>query len=222
MAVTIIRTIVLYVFIVFAVRLMGKRQISDLQTTELVVTLIIADIAAIPMENTSQPLLSGIVPTMIIVCCEITASVCMMKFGKFRKIICGSPVMVIEDGKLLQDKMKNLRLTTEDLCVQLRQQGVFSLDEVQYCIVETNGKLSVLKMPEKRNPTAQDMNIAIPDKGIEAVVINDGEFLMNSIKLCKTSVEELNNILNRNNTSAKEIFIMTYNRSGSYKIIKKQ
>lgn len=222
MLITIIRTVILYIFIIFAVRLMGKRQISDMQTSELVVTLIIADIAAIPMESTSTSLLSGIVPTVILVGCEIIASVAMMKWGKFRKVMCGSPVMVIEDGKILQDKMKSLRITTEDLCVQLRQQGVFSLDDVQYCIAETNGKLSVLEKPEKRTPAAQDMDIKIDDTGIESVVISDGEILNNSIKLCNTDTKTILKLLSKNKVELKDVFIMTYNRKGEYKIIRKQ
>ncbi len=221
MIVTIIRTIILYFFIVFAVRVMGKRQISEMQASELVITLVIAEIASIPMESTSIPLTSGIVPTLILVGCEILASAGMLKWNKFRKVMCGNPVMVIKDGEILQDKMRSLRLTTEDLCVQLRQQGVFSINDVQYCIAETNGKISVLAKPDKRQPTAGDMNIYIEDTGIEVVIINDGKILSNSIKLCETNEDKIMNIINKNKLSIKDIFIMTMNRSGSYKIIRK-
>ena len=105
MLISIIRTILLYVFIILAVRLMGKRQISDLQPSELVITLVISDIAAIPMQNTSQPLLSGIVPVLVLVALEIAASIFMMKNSTFRKLICGSPIVVIRDGELLQNQM---------------------------------------------------------------------------------------------------------------------
>lgn len=221
MLITIIRTIILYIFIVFSVRVMGKRQISEMQASELVITLVIAEIASIPMENISLPLISGIVPTLILVGCEILASVGMLKWSKFRRIMCGNPVMVIKDGEILQDKMKSLRLTTEDLCVQLRQQGVFSINDVQYCIAETNGKISVLEKPNKRKPTADDMNIYIEDNGIEVVIINDGEILSNSVKLCETKEEIVLDIVNKNKLSIKDIFIMTMDRKGNYKIIRK-
>ncbi len=221
MFITIIRTIILYMLIIFAVRIMGKRQLSELQPSELVVTLIIADIASIPMEDNSRPLLSGLIPMLIIVALEITVSVLMMKIPRFRKIVCGSPVMIIEDGKLLQKEMKRLRITTEDLCVQLRQQGVFSIDDVEYCIAETNGNLSVLQKPQKRNPTAEDMKIKIEDNGIETVIINDGEFLNNSIRLSGTNIKQINKILKKEKADLKDIFIMTFDRSGNYKIIKK-
>jgi len=151
MTITVIRTVLLYVFVIFAIRIMGKRQLSDMQTSELVVTMIIADIAAIPMQNTSQPLLSGIVPVMILICIEIAISLMMMKIPKFRNLICGRPVIIIDNGRLRQGMLKALRLSTEDLSVLLRQEGVFSFKDVQYCIMETNGKISVMLKPEKRN-----------------------------------------------------------------------
>jgi uncharacterized membrane protein YcaP (DUF421 family) len=200
---------------------MGKRQISDLQPSELVVTLLIADLASLPMENNDKPILSGIIPTLILVSCEILVSVFMMKNSFFRKLICGSPVMVIENGKILRDKMMSLRITTEDLCVQLRQLGVFSLEDVEYCIVETNGKLSVLQKPEKRNPTAEDMAVNIKDDGLEVVVINDGKYLNSSMKINNTSVKEIEKIINKEKIRLSDIFIMTFNKNGEYNIIKK-
>ena len=200
---------------------MGKRQLSDLQPSELVVTLLIADLASLPMENTEKPMLSGIVPTLILVACEIAVSVFMMKNSFFRRLICGNPVMVIEDGKILRDKMSSLRITTEDLCVQLRQQGIFSLEDVEYCIVETNGKLSVLQKPQKRTPSAEDFNIKPEDTGIEVVVINDGEYLESSMKLNNTDKNKIRSILNKEKTDLKDVFIMTYNKNGDYNIIKK-
>ena len=127
MLISIIRTILLYAFVILAVRLMGKRQMSDMQPSELVITMIVSDIASIPMQNTSQPLLSGVIPVAILVALEITASIIMMKWSGFRSLVCGKPVIVIKDGRILQSAMKKLRLTTEDLSVRLRQQGIFSI-----------------------------------------------------------------------------------------------
>ena len=132
MLISIIRTILLYAFVILAVRLMGKRQMSDMQPSELVITMIVSDIASIPMQNTSQPLLSGVIPVAILVALEITASIIMMKWSGFRSLVCGKPVIVIKDGRILQSAMKKLRLTTEDLSVRLRQQGIFSIEDVQY------------------------------------------------------------------------------------------
>lgn len=221
MLITIIRTVMLYFFIIIAVRLMGKRQLSELQPSELVITLIIADIASLPMENTDKPMISGIIPMLILVACEIVISVFMMKNSFFRKLICGSPVTIIENGNIKRDNMARLRLTTEDLYIQLRQQGIFSISDIEYCIVETNGKLSVLLKPEKRTPAAEDFNMKVKDSGIEVVVINDGEFLESSMELNNTTKKEIKKILEKEKTQIKDIFIMTYNKNGDYNIIKK-
>lgn len=219
MIISIIRTILLYAFVVIAVRLMGKRQISEMQPSELVITLIVSEIAAIPMQNTSQPLLSGVVPVLVLVALEIAASVFMMKSGKFRKLMCGSPIVVIRDGEILQNEMRRLRLTTEDLCVQLRQQNVFSIEDVQYCIVETTGKVSVLEKPQSRQPSAKDLGVEIRDNKIETVVVNDGKILDNSLDLCGKNKDDVYNILKSENTKLKDVFLMTLDALGRYNIV---
>ena len=153
MFISAVRSALIYVFIIAAMRIMGTRQISDMQTSELVITLIISDIAAIPLQNTSQPLLSGIIPILVLMSMEIIFSVIMLKKSKFRKLICGSPVLLIEDGKLLESQMKRLRISTEDLCAQLRQLNIFSLNEVQYCIAATNCSINVMQKHYYRNST---------------------------------------------------------------------
>lgn len=222
MIISIIRTVILYAFVVFSVRIMGKRQISDMQPSELVITLIISEIAAIPMQNTSQPLISGVIPVLVLVALEIIASVIMMKSGKFRKLVCGSPIVVIRDGEILQNEMRRLRLTTEDLCVQLRQQNIFSIEDVQYCIVETNGKVSVLEKPQSRQPSAKDFGIEISDNKIETVVVSDGQILDNSLKLCRKSKNDVIEILKKENTKLSDVFIMTLDALGKYNIVWKE
>ena len=169
MLISIIRTVILYIFIMFSLRVMGKRQLSEMQTSELVITLLISDIAVMPMQN----------------------------------------------------QLRKLRMTTEDLCVQLRQQGIFSLEDVQYCIVETNGDVSVLEKPEKRTPSAEDLGIEIPDTGIEAVVINDSRYLSNSLELCNLDTKWVDKILKQNHIKLEDVFIMTANRKKEYNIIRR-
>lgn len=222
MLISIIRTIVLYAFIIFAIRLMGKRQISDMQPSELVVTMVISDIASLPMQNTSQPLLSGVIPVLVLVAMEVAVSVLMMKSRRFRKLICGSPVVIIADGKLLQNNLKRLRLTVDDLIAQLRQQDVFSLGDVQYCIMETNGTLSVLEKPEKRVPNAGESGVEIPDNKLETVVVSDGAIIDSSVNMLPNGEKQVRNILKKNQTDLKNVFIMTLDGSGAYTIIKKE
>lgn len=222
MFISAVRSALIYVFIIAAMRIMGKRQISDMQTSELVITLIISDIAAIPLQNTSQPLLSGIIPILVLMSMEIIFSVIMLKKSKFRKLICGSPVLLVEDGKLLESQMKRLRISTEDLCAQLRQLNVFSLNEVQYCIAETNGSISVLQKPPYRTPTCAQAKIKTKDDGIEAVVINDGEILSNSLKLCGLNEEILLKRLSELKLRKDDIFILTADKKKITSIILKE
>ena len=221
MLISIIRTIVLYAFVIFAIRIMGKRQISDMQPSELVATLIISNIASLPMQNTSQPFFSGVIPLVILVALEIITSAFMLKHSKFRRLVCGNPIVVIRDGVILQNQMRRLRLSNEDLFTQLRQQDVFNIEDIQYCIVETNGSISVLKKPEKRQPTAENLNIQIQDKKIQAVVINDGEILDNSLDLCQKDENYIYKILKKENKKVSDIFIMTLDGIGNYNIILK-
>ena len=221
MVISVIRTGLMYIFVIFAIRIMGKRQLSDMQTSELVVTMIIADIASIPMQNTSQPLLSGIVPVLILISGEIFLSVLMMKIPAVRNLLCGRPEIIIENGRLKQTMLRKLRLTTEDLSVLLRQQGVFAIEDVQFCIIETNGQISVLLKPEKRNPTMEDMGLPAKDTGIEAVIISDGELLSRSMALCDIDEIWIKKTLAKENIRIEQVMLMTANRLKEYNIIRK-
>ena len=221
MIITVIRTILLYIFVVSAIRIMGKRQLSDMQTSELVITMIIADIASIPMQNTSQPLLTGIVPVIMLVCLEIIISILMQKIPTVRNLVCGKPQIIIDNGKLDQKMLKALRLTTEDLSVLLRQEGIFSITEVQYCIIETNGRISVMLKPEKRTPTNEDLLLPTKDTGIDAVIISDGEYLYRSMKLCEVDKKWVDKTLKREKLKAEDVMIMTANKLKEYNIIRK-
>ena len=145
----------------------------------------------------------------------------MLKNSKFRRLVCGNPIVVIRDGVILQNQMRRLRLSNEDLFTQLRQQDVFNIEDIQYCIVETNGSISVLKKPEKRQPTAENLNIQIQDKKIQAVVINDGEILDNSLDLCQKDENYIYKILKKEKKKVSDIFIMTLDGIGNYNIILK-
>ena len=221
MIITVIRTVLLYIFVIGAIRIMGKRQISDMQTSELVITMIIADIAAIPMQNTSQPLLSGLVPILMLISLEIIISILMLRLPNLRNLVCGKPVVIIENGKLNSRMLQALRLSTEDLSVLLRQQGVFDITDVQYCIMETNGQISLMLKPQKRTPTAEALNLPIRDTGIEAVIISDGQYLYRSMKLCDIDKDWIDSVLKKEKTELDDIMIMTANRLKEYSIIRK-
>ena len=221
MIISFVRTVLLYIVILLAVRLMGKRQISELQTSELVVTLLISDIAAIPMQDTGQPLASGFIPIAVLVMCEIAISVFMLKSGKFRRLVCGKPIVIIDNGKIQQQEMSRLRLSIEDLFEELREKDVFSINDVAWAIMETNGKLSIIKKPEKDLPTNQLLGLSPPDTGMEVVVISDGEYSNTSLQLCGKNRQWVQEILKCHGIFPQQVFIMTANSSGDYTIIPK-
>lgn len=222
MTIALIRTILLYIVVIISIRLMGKRQISELQPSELVVTLLISDIASIPMQNTAQPLLSGFLPIIILVSCELIISTVMVKNTKFRRFVCGKPVVVINDGKIQQYEMKRLRMTTEDLIEQLRQLDIFNISEVAFAIVETNGRMSVMKKPDTQPPSAKDLGVYIPNKGIDTVVVSDGEISDYSLEFLEISKDWVMEIINGQGLNLDDIFIMTANKNKEFNIIKKE
>ena len=140
---------------------MGKRQISQLQASELVATLLLSELAVLPIQEEGLPLWRGLLPMCALVLCELGASWGMLKSGRFRKLVCGSPMVVIQRGKVLQGQMRRLRMTTEDLFEQLRQTGCSNLEERGLAIVETNGMLSVIRRPEEEPVTPKELG-AVP------------------------------------------------------------
>ena len=141
----IIRTLLIYAVVIVAVRVMGKRQVSDMQTSELVVTLIISQVASLPLENPGRPLLTGLVPILVLAGVEILISLLMLKSRKARGIICGHPIVVIKDGQLVKEELRRLRISREDVYSLLRQQNYSDESGIRYAIIEPNGSLSVLQ-----------------------------------------------------------------------------
>lgn len=222
MLVSLVRTVIMYTVILAAVRIMGKRQISQLQTSELVVTFLISELAVIPIDKSAQPLSSGLVPMTALILCEILVSLLMLKSGRFRRLICGKPILVIENGKILQEQMRKLRMSTEDLFEQLRQNGVFSLEEVAYAVIETNGMMSVSRRPQDDPLTPLQAGVKVNAEPLEVVIVSDGEISYSSLSLCGKNERWLKNTLKLNGVSLPEIFIMTARRNGKYRIIKKE
>lgn len=177
MIIAFLRTIILYLLIIAGIRLMGKRQVGELEPSELVLALIIADLAAVPMQDFGIPLLSGIIPILTLLCITMIISVLTMRSVRFRAIICGRPSIIVEDGKILQKEMKRNRFTVDELMEELRMKGVTDISTVKYAILETNGQISILPRAADLPVTASQMGIETPEPGLPVVVINDGRVL---------------------------------------------
>ena len=140
-----IRTVLMYGIVTLAVRLMGKRQAGDMQTSELVIAMMISEAASLPLENPERPLLSGIIPVLMLAAIEILVSVLMVKSRRARGLICGHPIIIIRDGKIIEKETARLRLSQEDVYSLLRQQQLSDTQGIKYGIIEPNGSLSILK-----------------------------------------------------------------------------
>ena len=221
MAAALFRTVLLYGLILLAVRLMGKRQISQLQTSELVSTLLLSELAVLPIQGASEPLWRGIAPMAALVACEVAVSLGMLKGGRFRQLVCGSPVVVIRRGELLQGEMRRLRMTTEDLMEQLRQQGVFHLEDVAWAIVETNGALSVLRRPQAEAATPAQLGLKAPGAVLEVAVISDGALSRRSLALCGKDESWVRRRLAEAGLAQEEVFLMTVGTDGGWRVIQK-
>ncbi|MEE1127525.1 MAG: DUF421 domain-containing protein, partial [Acutalibacteraceae bacterium] len=145
MAVTLLRTLILYIVIMVAMRIMGKRQVGDMQPSDLVVSLLISEIAAMPIDNIDRPIVNGIIAVFLLVFLETALACISLKSGKLRRAVNGASVIIINRGKVDRSALKRLRITTDELLETLRSQGVFDISTVQYAIIEPNGQLSVLE-----------------------------------------------------------------------------
>lgn len=218
---TVIRTIILYIVVTLAIRIMGKRQIGDMQPNELVVTLLISEIAAIPLQDTEQPVFIGFVAIFVLVFLEIIISILAMKSFSVRKLLNGKSVVVIKNGVIDQRAMSSVRMTVIDLIEQLRGQDVFNIEDVAFAVLEVNGNLSVLLKKDAQTVTVKDINLNLPDDSLPLPVISDGKIIYESLRALDVSTQKLNKILKHKCTSVKQVFLMTLDRDGNHSIIKK-
>lgn len=220
MIITITRTIVLYIFVTLGIRLMGKRQIGEMQPNELVVTLLISEIAAIPLQDTSQPILNGVVAIFMLVILEIIISVITMKSLYVRKIMNGKSAVIIKNGVIDQNMMRQVRMTVLDLVELLRGQDVFDISTVAYAVLEVNGNLSVLLKSSEQPVTVKDIDIKKEKATLPLPVISDGKIIRESLDALEISEEDIKSTVKKNSTDIKDIFLMTMDRYGETSLIK--
>ncbi len=204
-----IRTIILYIFIMFGIRFMGKRQIGQLQPNELAITILMSNMATLPIENVDMPLFFGVIPICCLICLEFMVSFLGLKSKRLRSIITGRPIIIIENGKINQKAMKSLRFTNDDLMESLRGCSVFDLNSVAYAIVETNGTMSVVKKFESQNLTPKMIKLAGDKATIHLIIISDGVILYANLKRLNLSEQWLQTTIADKNLKLDQIFLMT-------------
>lgn len=216
-----IRGLIIYAVVIIAVRLMGKRQIGELQPTELVITILLSQIASVPLQSQEIPLFNTLAVIFFLVALEILCSAVNMKSKPFRTLLQGSPILIIRQGHIIRSQLKRVRYTVEDLMEALRQKDIFDINQVQYAYIETNGSLSVLLRTADTPVTVRDAKIKKEEAELPCLVISDGKIIKDEFQYCSMSAEKLKNILKKENTTVKDVFIMTAEKSGKYNIIRK-
>lgn len=222
MSVTLIRGLILYFAIIVCMRFMGKRQLGELQPTELVITILISEIVSIPMENNDTPMINSLFAVLMLVCLEIINSVIIMKSSFLRYKLQGKPAIIIRNGKLDQKKLKDLRLTADDLFDQLRQKDVFDISQVQYAILETNGTLSVMKKAEFDPPNAKDTGIKVKSDELQQLVVADGKYIKCLIKEADLKLNDIEKAIKKEKVSKADILALLMDSNGKYTLIKKE
>ena len=217
------RTLILYILIIAGVRLMGKRQVGELEPSELVLSLIIADLASVPMQDYGIPLLSGVVPILALLALTMMLSVLTMKSVRFRALLCGRPSIVVREGVPDQREMARNRLTVDELLEELRGQGYPDLSAVQYAILETNGRLSVLPFAGERPPTARELGVRARESGLPRVVVSDGRVLEDNLLALGRDLAWLREELGRRGCRGPgEVFLLLADGTGQTFLTKKE
>lgn len=214
MVTLLLRTVILFLLAIFSVRLMGKRQIGEMQPTELVVTILLSEVAAAPMQDIDMPLINSALSVLLLVALSILSSVLSMRFGRFREAFDGHPAIVINNGVLDQNKMRELRLTMQDLMSSLRQKDVFDIEQVQYAIVETNGTVSVMLKPDYTPLTSSVAGKKAPDEGLPHLVICDGKIIEKALEGADLELNILKKHLKNIGKDESEIMALTYSKNG--------
>ena len=213
------KTVAIYFFLTIIMRLMGKRQLGELDVCELVITILLSEIASIPISNPDRPLLDAIVPISVLALLEILTSILILKSTFFKRILSSKPAVIIAQGKVDFKIMKKVRISIEELISQIRQNGIYDLEEVDYAILEENGKMSIIPKSKYRQPDKIDLSIPDDGKGLMHLVISDGVINTHSLDLLGHDKKWLTSKLNRHHLSPKDVFCMTCNDAGELYII---
>lgn len=210
------RTIIVFLTLLVFMRLLGKRQLGELELNELVVSVLIANLAGLPLQDIGVPLMNGILPVIILFCCEVLISGAAMASVKLRTLVYGKPSILIENGVIRQSEMKKNRFTIDELTEELRSKNIMDLSKVKYAILETDGTLNTILQPEERPVTAGQLGIECADEPMPYIIINNGRVMSGNLKLAGRDLKWLEKELVRQGVScAGDVYLLTLSQSGS-------
>lgn len=209
------RSVILYTLILFLIRIMGKRQIGEMQPFELVITLIIADLATIPMAETALPLIQGVIPLVTLGCIHFLICWLSRKSVTFRRLFSGKPVILLDSNGIIYDNLRKVNMNFNDLLEGLHSAGYFNLEELLYVILQTNGTMTVVNRAPYAPLTANDIHLEKDQATLPMIIVSKGKIMNENLKLAK--IDEnflLENIKKVGFNSLKEILILTFNNEG--------
>ena len=222
MLITFFRAIVLYIIVLVVMRLMGKREIGQLQPFELAISIMIADLASIPMTEIGIPITNGIIPILGLLIMHLIISIINMKSIKAREIICGKPRILIYRGKIDEKALIKERFTINELEERLRGNNIMNLGDIEYAILETSGQVTVIPKPEKRNVIAEDLNLTPEYEGIPYDLVVDGKVMNKNLKKIGKDYNWLKKEVRKFNMNPEEALIVTYDGKGQIFCQKKE
>ena len=216
------RTFLIYVLLVATMRLMGKRQLGELEVPELVTTLLVSEIASLPIVDKSIPLLYAIIPLVTVLWLEVTLSVILVKFPRLKTIASARPSVLIRQGKLDQKEMRRIRISLDELISEIRQSGIPTISDVEYAILEQNGKISILTRKSAQPPTAEDLHIELPNNGILHALIEDGCVDRHNLKIMGLDQAWIEQALTQKSLDLKDVFFLGRDDAGNLYWIEKE
>ena len=204
-----LRTAVLYLILIGVIRLMGKRQIGEMEPSEFVVTMLVANLAAIPMQDSGIPLLSGLVPILTVLGVELVLSTLCLRSIRLRKLLCGKPVILIENGRILMENLRRTSITLDELTGHLRLKDILDLKTVQYAILETNGSISVFPYPKHRPATAAEAGIQAEAQHLPITIVADGHLFAENLPLLHKDEAWVQKVLQNQNATIATTLLLT-------------
>ena len=222
MLITFFRSIALYIIVLIVMRLMGKREIGQLQPFELAISIMIADLASIPMTDPGIPIFNGIIPILGLLVMHLLISMINLKSSKAREIICGRPSILIYRGKINENNLKKERFTINELEERLRGNNVINLGDVEYAILETSGQVTVIQKPDKRNTIPQDFNIMPEYEGIPYDLVIDGKVMKENLRAIGKEYNWLKKQVEKFNMKPEEALVVTIDGKGQIFCQKKE
>ena len=220
MVTVLFRTIFIYVALIIAMRLMGKRQIGELEISDLITTFLISEIATLPITDPEIPFLHSIIPIVILLTLEVVISMLLAKFPSLKNILSARPTTLIKDGVILQKAMRDSRISFDELFSELRSQSIDDLSEVKYAILEQNGKITVIQKARFRQPNAEQLNVKVKETGLFHVIIEQGCINRHGMRQLSLTREELERSLSKRGLKINEVYLMMINDAGDTKIVR--